>query len=37
MFDAPLVARKGEGWEEMLQATLLRWVSAVVEERRAER
>ncbi|KAI9461406.1 hypothetical protein F5148DRAFT_1215302 [Russula earlei] len=33
-FDARVVARRGDGWEDMLERTLLRWTSAVVEERR---
>ncbi|KAI6030246.1 hypothetical protein EDC04DRAFT_2880490 [Pisolithus marmoratus] len=36
-FDPRLVAHREEGWESMLEATLLRWVTAVVEERRGER
>ncbi|KAI6141706.1 hypothetical protein BKA82DRAFT_162355 [Pisolithus tinctorius] len=36
-FDPRLVARREEGWESMLEATLVRWVTAVVEERRGER
>ena len=32
-FDPRLVARREEEWESMLEATLLRWVAAVVEER----
>lgn len=35
VFDARLVARKEADWESVLEALLLRWVSAVVEERRA--
>lgn len=35
-FDASLVARRGEGWEGMLEAVLLRWVAAVVDEKRRE-
>ncbi|KAG1897811.1 uncharacterized protein F5891DRAFT_1165215 [Suillus fuscotomentosus] len=37
IFDPRLVARKDEGWETMLQDTLLRWVEVVVDERRGER
>jgi hypothetical protein len=33
-FDARVVARRDDGWEDMLERTLLRWTSAVVEERR---
>ena len=33
-FDARVVARRDEGWEDMLERTLLRWTSVVVEERR---
>ena len=36
-FDAKVVARKDEGWESMLETALLRWVNAVVEEKRGER
>jgi hypothetical protein len=35
-FDPGLVARTDPGWEDMLQSVLLRWVSAVVDERRGE-
>lgn len=35
-FDAPLVARHGTGWEDMLQALALRWLEAVVEEKRGK-
>lgn len=37
MFDAPLVAKKEDGWEDMLERLVLRWVEVVVEERRGER
>ncbi|KAG1764427.1 hypothetical protein EDD22DRAFT_776007 [Suillus occidentalis] len=37
IFDPRLVARKDEGWDTMLQDTLLRWVEVVVDERRGER
>jgi hypothetical protein len=30
-FDARVVARRDDGWEDMLERTLLRWTSAVVE------
>jgi hypothetical protein len=33
-FDARVVARRDEGWEDMLERTLLRWTSVVAEERR---
>ncbi|KDR72828.1 hypothetical protein GALMADRAFT_252104 [Galerina marginata CBS 339.88] len=33
-FDARVVAKKEEGWEEMLEAVLDRWVDKVVDERR---
>ncbi|KIK24702.1 hypothetical protein PISMIDRAFT_645351 [Pisolithus microcarpus 441] len=36
-FDPRLVAHREEGWESMLEVTLLRWVTAVVDERRGER
>jgi hypothetical protein len=34
-FDARVVARRDEGWEDMLERALLCWSSAVVEERRS--
>lgn len=34
MFDARVVAKKEEGWEDMLESVLFRWVDKVVEERR---
>ncbi|PCH34778.1 hypothetical protein WOLCODRAFT_139572 [Wolfiporia cocos MD-104 SS10] len=37
MFDAPLVARQDNGWEDMLETTVLKWVDAVVGEKRGER
>ena len=36
-FDARVVARKDEGWEDMLEKVLLRWVQNVVEEKRSVR
>lgn len=36
-FDARIVARKDEGWEDMLEAVLLRWMQKVVEEKRSAR
>ena len=33
-FDAPLIARKESGWEDMLEVLTLRWLQAVVDERR---
>jgi hypothetical protein len=33
-FDARVVARQDDSWEDMLERTLLRWTSVVVEERR---
>jgi hypothetical protein len=33
-FDAKLVARKEDGWEDMLNSVLVLWVQKVVEERR---
>ncbi|KAF8346258.1 hypothetical protein F5887DRAFT_960983 [Amanita rubescens] len=36
-FDARIVARKDEGWEDMLEIVLLRWVQKVVEEKRSAR
>ncbi|KAF9025635.1 hypothetical protein BDZ89DRAFT_1068125 [Hymenopellis radicata] len=35
-FDAKVVARREEGWEEMLEAVLARWVTRVVVETRGE-
>ncbi|CAL1702604.1 unnamed protein product [Somion occarium] len=37
LFDAPVVARLDPGWEDMLETVVLKWVDAVVEERRAQR
>ncbi|KIM44135.1 hypothetical protein M413DRAFT_17932 [Hebeloma cylindrosporum] len=34
LFDARIVAKKDEGWEDMLEAVLFRWVDKVVDERR---
>lgn len=34
-FDARIVAKKEEGWEDMLGAVLYRWVDKVVDERRS--
>lgn len=34
VFDARVVAKKEEGWEDMLERVLIRWVDRVVEERR---
>ncbi|KAF9005197.1 hypothetical protein BDQ17DRAFT_1354009 [Cyathus striatus] len=34
LFDAKVVAHKDEGWEDMLEAVLLRWVQKAVEEKR---
>ncbi|SJL06493.1 uncharacterized protein ARMOST_09832 [Armillaria ostoyae] len=36
MFDAKVVAGKSEGWEDMLEAVLMRWMQKVVDERRNE-
>jgi hypothetical protein len=36
-FDALQVARRDAGWEDVLEAALLRWVQAVVDEARGER
>ena len=33
-FDAHVVARRDDGWEDMLERTLLHWTLIVVEERR---
>jgi len=33
-FDARVVARRDDGWEDMLKRTLLCWTSAVIEEHR---
>ncbi|KAH9933987.1 uncharacterized protein BXZ73DRAFT_89656 [Epithele typhae] len=37
LFDAPMVARKEEGWELMLERLVWKWMDAVVSERRGER
>lgn len=37
LFDAPVVARQEAGWEGMLEALVLKWVEAVVDERRGDR
>ncbi|KZT66948.1 hypothetical protein DAEQUDRAFT_746366 [Daedalea quercina L-15889] len=37
LFDAPMVARQEGAWEDMLEAAVLKWMDAVVEERRGER
>jgi hypothetical protein len=34
-FDAREVARRDDGWEDMLERILLRWTLAIVEERRS--
>lgn len=34
VFDARVVAKKEEGWEDMLESVLFRWVDKVVEEKR---
>jgi len=34
LFDARIVAKKDDGWEDMLEAVLFRWVDKVVDERR---
>ena len=34
VFDAPTIARKEPGWEDMLEALALRWMQAVVDEKR---
>ncbi|KAF8659277.1 hypothetical protein AX16_001852 [Volvariella volvacea WC 439] len=34
VFDAKIVAKKEEGWEEMLESVLIRWVNKVVDEKR---
>ena len=36
-FDAKVIAKKDEGWEEMLRDVVNAWVDVVVEERRGER
>ncbi|KAJ3730741.1 hypothetical protein C8R42DRAFT_14926 [Lentinula raphanica] len=36
-FDARVVAKQEEGWEEMLEAVLRRWMWRVVDEKRSER
>ncbi|KAI0370675.1 hypothetical protein BV20DRAFT_1018332 [Pilatotrama ljubarskyi] len=37
VFDAPLVARLEEGWEQMLERLVFKWMEAVVNEKRGER
>ncbi|KAI5832635.1 hypothetical protein K523DRAFT_234704 [Schizophyllum commune Tattone D] len=37
VFDAKVVARREDGWQDMLETVLLAWVDAVVEEKRGER
>ncbi|ESK91317.1 hypothetical protein Moror_2780 [Moniliophthora roreri MCA 2997] len=37
VFDAKIVAKKDDGWEDMLEAVLLRWMWRVVDERRSNR
>jgi hypothetical protein len=37
VFDAKIIARKEEGWEDMLEIVLLQWVRKVVDERRRAR
>lgn len=37
LFDASAVARKDNGWENMLETVLLGWAAAVVDERRGDR
>lgn len=34
MFDARVVAKREEGWEDMLESVLFAWVDKVIEERR---
>ena len=37
VFDAKVVARKDDGWEDMLETVLLKWMWKVVDERRTVR
>ena len=37
LFDGPLVAKQGEGWDTMLETVVNSWVECVVAERRGER
>lgn len=37
IFDVKVVARRDEGWQDMLESVLLSWVDIVVEEKRGER
>ncbi|KAI0773197.1 hypothetical protein BD413DRAFT_540023 [Trametes elegans] len=37
IFDAPLVARLEDGWEDMLERLVFKWMDAVVGEKRGER
>ncbi|KZT20686.1 hypothetical protein NEOLEDRAFT_1151159 [Neolentinus lepideus HHB14362 ss-1] len=36
-FDTRTIARKDEGWEEMLETAVVKWANAVAEEQRGER
>jgi hypothetical protein len=37
IFDGKVVARKDDGWEDMLESVLFRWIGKVVDERRSVR
>jgi hypothetical protein len=37
VFEAKIIARKSEGWEDMLEAAVMRWMGRVVDEKRGER
>ncbi|TFK51524.1 hypothetical protein OE88DRAFT_1630051 [Heliocybe sulcata] len=36
-FDTRVIARKDQGWEEMLETAVVKWADAIAEERRGER
>lgn len=36
-FDAPSIAKREEGWEDMLQGAIVKWMNAVIDERRRDR
>jgi hypothetical protein len=37
LFDGPLVAKQGDGWDTILESAIDSWVECVVAERRGER
>jgi hypothetical protein len=36
LFDAKVVAKREEGWEDMLENVLFRWMERAVDERRVQ-